>query len=178
MGWFGRSGQMFACDHAAVTPDILCLGKALTGGYMTLAATLVTAAVAQTICAAEPGVFMHGPTFMGNALACACARASIDLLLASDWRANIQRIERKLQAGLAACRSLPQVAAVRVLGAIGVVELQQAVDMRTIPQAFVAHGVWLRPFGRLVYVMPPYIIDDVELDILTTAMVAVIGALP
>ena len=175
---FGRSGQMFACDHAAVTPDILCLGKALTGGYMTLAATLVTAAVAQTICAAEPGVFMHGPTFMGNALACACARASIDLLLASDWRANIQRIERKLQAGLAACRSLPQVAAVRVLGAIGVVELQQAVDMRTIPQAFVAHGVWLRPFGRLVYVMPPYIIDDVELDILTTAMVAVIGALP
>ena len=175
---FARSGRMFACEHAAVAPDILCVGKALTGGYMTLAATLTTTAVAEAICSAEPGVFMHGPTFMANALACACARASIDLLLASDWRAIIRRIERKLLAGLSRCRELPAVADVRVLGAIGVVELNQAVDMRTLPQAFVTRGVWLRPFGRLVYVMPPYIIEDADLDVLTSAMFAVIATRP
>ncbi len=175
---FGRSGRLFACEHAGISPDILCLGKALTGGYMTLAATLVTSAVAHTICRAEPGVFMHGPTFMANALACACARASIELVLNDDWSSKVQRIEAALQRGLAPCRALPQVVDVRILGAIGVVELRQAVDMRTIPQAFVKRGVWLRPFGRLVYVMPPYVISDEELATLTTAMVAVVSELP
>ncbi|MCP5198560.1 MAG: adenosylmethionine--8-amino-7-oxononanoate transaminase [Gammaproteobacteria bacterium] len=175
---FGRSGALFACDHAGIAPDILCLGKGLTGGYMTLAATLTNAHVADTICGAEPGVFMHGPTFMANPLACAVARASIELLLADDWAAEVGRIERRLAAGLAPCRALPQVADVRVLGAIGVVELHQPVDMRVVPQAFVDRGVWVRPFGRLVYVMPPYVTDDADLDTLCSAIGAVVDGLP
>ena len=175
---FGRSGKLFACEHSAIAPDILCLGKALTGGYMTLAATVTTRAVADTISSGEPGVFMHGPTFMANPLACRAALASIECLLAGDWQGRVTTISRGLAEGLAPCRDLPPVADVRVLGAIGVVELKQAVDMRTIPQAFVSRGVWVRPFGRLVYVMPAYIMSPDDLATLCRAIVEVVAELP
>jgi adenosylmethionine-8-amino-7-oxononanoate aminotransferase len=174
---FGRTGTLFACEHAAVTPDIMCLGKALTGGYMSLAATLTSTRVAETVCAGEPGVFMHGPTFMANPLACSAALSSVDLLLSSPWETEIKRIEARLRSGLAPCRDLPRVEDVRVLGAIGVVELDAPVDMHRIPYAFVERGVWIRPFGRLVYLMPPYVIDDDDLSRLTSAIVSVIGTL-
>ena len=174
---FGRSGKLFACEHAAIAPDILCLGKALTGGYMTMAATLATRAIGAVISSGDPGVFMHGPTFMANPMACAVSLASIDLLLASDWQANVERIERGLHTGLAGCASMPHVADVRVLGAIGVVELTQPVDMKAVQPMFVEQGVWVRPFGRLVYLMPPFVMDDVDLATLTAAVVEVVGCL-
>lgn len=172
---FGRTGKLFACEHADITPDILCLGKALTGGYMTFSATLTTQTVAETISRGESGVFMHGPTYMGNPLACAVALASIDLLLQSDWQNRIKNIAIQLQQGLAACAALDTVAEVRCLGAIGVVELHQVVDMEAIQEAFVQQGVWVRPFGRLVYIMPPFIISNAALEKLCQAIYHVLS---
>lgn len=171
---FGRTGRMFACEHADIAPDILCVGKALTGGYMTLAATLTTERIAHGISLADPGVFMHGPTFMANPLACAVANASIELLTQSDWQNSISAIELGLEQGLAPCRELLGVREVRVLGAIGVVELEHPVAMHWMPEQFVQRGVWVRPFRNLVYVMPPYVITTEDLSTLTQAVVQVI----
>lgn len=164
---FGRTGKLFACEYAGIAPDILCLGKALTGGYMSLAATLCSDQVAETICAGEAGVFMHGPTFMANPLACAIANKSIELLLKNNWQLQVGNIEQWLNAGLEKCTALKGVAEVRVLGAIGVVELKAPVDMKIIQPMFVKHGIWLRPFGKLVYTMPPYISTQEEIAFLT-----------
>lgn len=172
---FGRTGKLFACEHADVTPDILCLGKALTGGYMTLSATLTTRQVAHTISDGEAGVFMHGPTFMANPLACRVALASTQLLLSQDWQAKVASIAQQCQDALELLKQLPIVADVRVLGAIAVVELDRAVDMQWIQAQCVARGIWIRPFGRLVYLMPPFAIGEDELAMLLTQMVQMIG---
>lgn len=174
---FARTGKLFACDHAGVTPDIMCVGKALTGGYLSLAATLATSEIHESIDNGEPGVFMHGPTFMANPLACTAALTSIRLLLESNWQENIKRIEQGLKQGLSSCKELPVVNDVRVLGGIGVVELNDAVDMKTIVPQFVDAGVWVRPFGKLVYVMPPYIISNDDLAFLTNAMSNIVAKL-
>jgi adenosylmethionine---8-amino-7-oxononanoate aminotransferase len=168
---FGRSGAMFAAEHAGVAPDVMCVGKALTGGYMTLAATLCTAEVAEVVCRGEGGGLMHGPTFMANPLACAVARASLGLLDDGGWRAQVEEIEQRLRVGLAPASGLPGVSDVRVLGAIGVIELEQPVDIAAASAAAVERGVWLRPFGRLIYAMPPYVIGERDLATVTAAMV-------
>ncbi|WP_226646036.1 adenosylmethionine--8-amino-7-oxononanoate transaminase [Microbulbifer variabilis] len=172
---FGRSGKMFACDHAAISPDILTLGKALTGGTMTLAATLCSDRIAEGICNGEAGVFMHGPTFMGNPLACSVANASIDLLLSNSWQQRVENIEAQLKEQLTPLVQAEGVADVRALGAIGVVEMHKPVNMAVVQEALIERGVWLRPFGKLVYAMPPYVISKEDLSQLTSSMVDVLG---
>ncbi|MEX2985929.1 adenosylmethionine--8-amino-7-oxononanoate transaminase [Streptomyces sp. C36] len=170
---FGRTGRLFAAEHAGITPDVMCVGKALTGGYVSLAATLCTTRVAEGISSGDVPVLAHGPTFMGNPLACSIANASIDLLLSRDWRTDVKRIEAGLRDGLAGAESLPGVRDVRVLGAIGVVELDHEVDMAAATRAAVREGVWLRPFRNLVYTMPPYITEDADVERICAAVRAV-----
>ena len=174
---FGRTGALFAADLAGVTPDVMCVGKALTGGYLTLAATLCTGEVAGAISASDEGALMHGPTFMANALACAVSVASVELLLGQDWQARVGEIEAGLRAGLAPAAGIPGVADVRVLGAIGVIEMAQAVDVPRATAVALDHGLWLRPFRNLVYAMPPFVCTPDEVARIGSGMVAVARAL-
>ncbi|MER8070334.1 adenosylmethionine--8-amino-7-oxononanoate transaminase [Streptomyces sp. NPDC094034] len=169
---FGRTGTLFAAEQGGVSPDVMCIGKALTGGYLTMAATLCTARVAEGISRGEVPVLAHGPTFMGNPLAASVARASVELLLDQDWAREVKRIEAGLRDGLAGAASLPGVRDVRVLGAIGVVQLDHAVDMAAATRAAVREGVWLRPFRDLVYTMPPYVTDDRDVERICRAVTA------
>jgi adenosylmethionine-8-amino-7-oxononanoate aminotransferase len=173
---FGRTGKLFACEHAAIEPDILCLGKCLTGGYLSMAATLCNDKVSSGICAGQAGALMHGPTFMANPLACAIAFASIKLLLSQPWQRVVKNMQDKLEQGLAPARALDHVADVRVLGSIGVIEMKSTVDMQRMQQQLVDQGIWIRPFGKLVYTIPPYVIDNNDLDLLTAGMVKVVAA--
>lgn len=175
---FGRTGKLFAWEWANVEPDIMCIGKGLTGGYMTLSATLTTTVVAETISRGEAGVFMHGPTFMANPLACAVALKSTELLLSQDWSTKIQTIAAQLSTYLQPLSQCAHVRDVRVLGAIGVVELTNNVDMKSLQQEFVQRGIWVRPFGKLVYVMPPYVISTLELQTLLQQVLAVVVGMP
>jgi adenosylmethionine---8-amino-7-oxononanoate aminotransferase len=171
---FGRTGTMFACEQANIAPDIMCIGKALTGGYMSLAATLATEKVSDGISSGKAGAFMHGPTFMANPLACSVALANVRLLMASAWKEKISAIESQLKEGLSPCTGHPDVRDVRVLGAIGVVELKSPLNMAKIQKSLVDKGVWLRPFGKLLYTMPPYIIEKEDLAGITGAMTEVL----
>jgi adenosylmethionine-8-amino-7-oxononanoate aminotransferase len=171
---FGRTGALFAAAHADVAPDVMCVGKAMTGGYMSMAATLCTSRIADAI--SKSGVLNHGPTFMGNPLAAAVSTASIDLLLSGDWQTNVHRIEGRLRQGLAAARDLPNVQDVRVLGAVGVLQLNTPVDVAAATRAALDAGVWLRPFRDLIYTMPPYICTDDEVDTITAAMLSAAAA--
>lgn len=174
---FGRTGKLFACEWAEISPDIMCLGKSLTGGYLTLAATLCSDEVSRGICEGEAGCFMHGPTFMGNPLACSVANASIDLLLSEDWKANIKRIEAIFFAELKAFSSLESVATTRCMGAIAVIEMKQAVNLAEIQKKFVEQGIWVRPFGKLVYLMPPFIMTNKQIKELMKGVYEVLSEL-
>ena len=171
---FGRSGALFACDHAQVQPDIMCLGKAITGGTMSFAATLATSEIATSISRGEASCFMHGPTFMANPLACAVANASLDLLESSDWKAQVDGLNKGLNALLQPATTLPYVEQVRVLGAIGVIQVTHPVDLGIIQKMFVEQGIWVRPFGKLVYVMPPYVMSQEDLAKLCNGMLLVL----
>ncbi|GAA1797402.1 adenosylmethionine--8-amino-7-oxononanoate transaminase [Planosporangium flavigriseum] len=173
---FGRTGELFAADHAGVSPDVMCIGKAISGGYLSFAATLCTSEVADGISRGSVPVLAHGPTFMGNPLACAVANASLDLLAHGDWKTNVKRIEAGLRAGLAPASGVPGVADVRVLGAIGVVQLDHEVDIAAATRAAGANGVWLRPFRDLIYTMPPYVTEDADLERICAAIVAAAAA--
>ncbi len=173
---FGRTGTMFAAEAAGVSPDVMCVGKALTGGYLTLAAALCSSRVAAGVSASESGVLMHGPTYMGNALACSVALASLDLLESADWSGQVRRINAALTLGLAGARELPGVADVRTLGAVGVVQLDHEVDVVAATNAALERGVWIRPFRDLVYTMPPYVSSDDDLAAITEAIQAAVRA--
>jgi adenosylmethionine-8-amino-7-oxononanoate aminotransferase len=172
---FGRTGTLFACEQADIVPDIMCLGKAITGGYMSLAAVLTTAEISRTISTNAPQAFMHGPTFMANPLACAVANASINLLLDSPWQERISAMAKTFARHLLSCQSWDGIADVRIKGGIAVLELQNSVNMASITRRFVNKGVWIRPFGKLVYIMPPYIINDTDLDTLLSAMTTTVA---
>ena len=175
---FGRTGRLFACEHprsGIVKPDIMCIGKSLSAGYLTLAATVTTAQIADTIDTGDPGIFMHGPTYMANPLACAVASANLDLLNNGEWRTQVATIESQLKKELEPCRDSPRVKDVRVKGAIGIVEMHETVAVEALCQQFVERGVWVRPFSNLIYIMPAYIITEQELSVLTAAIVDIIN---
>ncbi|MEP6526870.1 MAG: aminotransferase class III-fold pyridoxal phosphate-dependent enzyme, partial [Nocardioidaceae bacterium] len=171
---FGRTGEMFAADHAGVAPDIMCVGKALTGGYLSLGAVLCTSRVARDVGSSESGALMHGPTFMANPLACAVAGASLDLLARRGWRTDVQRINAGLVKGLAPAAQSSRVADVRTIGAVGVVKLTEAVDVARVTEVALDHGVWLRPFRDLVYTMPPYVCTEHEIATICAAICATV----
>ncbi len=174
---FGRTGKLFACEYAGISPDIMCLGKAMSAGYITLAATLCNDKVSNGISSGENPAFMHGPTYMGNPLACAVANASIELLINSNWKEKVAAINRQLSIELAPCKEFSFVEDVRVLGAIGVVELNSDVDLKKLVSQFIELGVWIRPFGKIIYLMPPYIIDNERLSLLTSAVLKAVATL-